>query len=120
MTSKSDGDRIEQAALAYLQQQGLEELATNFRCRCGEIDLIMRESQCLVFVEVRYRRDTRFGDASATVTRQKQSRIIRSAQYFRARHPQLQSLPCRFDVIAASGSLEQPSLNWIRDAFATV
>lgn len=117
MTTKSAGAEVERAALAHLTAAGLECLATNFSCRSGEIDLVMREKKCLVFIEVRYRRDSRYGGGSATVTREKQRRIARTAEYFRLQNPDLRALPCRFDVIAASGALQQPALEWIRDAF---
>lgn len=104
------GDAGEDRALAYLEQQGLSLLERNFRCKGGEIDLIMKDKSAIVFVEVRKRAPGRFGDAAASVGRQKQARLIIAAQVY------LQSLrmvpPCRFDVIAIDGE----RLNWIRDA----
>ena len=66
------GAEQEQQARRYLERAGLQWEASNVRCRSGEIDLIMRDADCWVFVEVRYRRDARFGGAAASVTRQKQ------------------------------------------------
>ena len=99
----------EDRALAYLQQQGLQPVARNFRCRTGEIDLIMRHEAVLVFVEVRARANDRHGGAAASITPAKQQRLIRTAQFYLQR---LRNLPpCRFDVIAIDGD----TLRWLRD-----
>ena len=99
----------EDRALAYLQQQGLHPVARNFRCKTGEIDLIMRHEAVLVFVEVRARANDRHGGAAASITPAKQQRLIRTAQFYLQR---LRSLPpCRFDVIAIDGD----TLRWLRN-----
>lgn len=99
----------EDRALAYLQQQGLQPVARNFRCKTGEIDLIMRHEAVLVFVEVRARANDRHGGAAASITPAKQQRLIRTAQFYLQR---LRSLPpCRFDVIAIDGD----TLRWLRN-----
>jgi putative endonuclease len=92
-------------------------LARNLRCRAGEIDLVARDGPVLVFVEVRQRRDRRYGGAAASVNRAKQARLIRAARYFlpvlsRAHFAGVQP-PCRFDVV----SIEDGRIDWIRDAF---
>ena len=102
------GQAAEARALAYLQQQGLQLLERNFSCRCGEIDLIMREQQTLVFVEVRQRSSDQFGGAAASVTAVKQARLWRTAEYFLQRYPKPPR--CRFDLIAIEGG----DLSWIR------
>ncbi len=100
----------EDQALAYLQQQGLRLVERNFRCKMGEIDLIMREDGVLVFVEVRARADGRHGGAAASITPAKQRRLIRAAQFYLQR---LRTLPaCRFDVIAIDGEV----LHWLSNA----
>jgi putative endonuclease len=105
-----DGDAAEDLALHYLQQQGLTLLQRNFRCKGGEIDLVMQESGALVFVEVRKRADTRYGGAAASVTGRKQARLIIAAQVFLQRY---RSPPaCRFDVIAIDGT----AIDWLRNA----
>lgn len=115
------GRAIEDAARRHLLQAGLREVAANATFRGGELDLVMRESSrgndVLVFVEVRYRRSAAFGGGAASIDAGKRCRLIRAAQQFLAAHPQLASLPCRFDVIEADGDPAAPRLHWLRDAF---
>lgn len=111
--SNSAGVKYEQQALAFLKQQGLLLICQNFYCRFGEIDLIMSDQDTLVFVEVRYRKNQDYGGATASVTRQKQHKLIKTAKHYLS---QLDVEPyCRFDVIAMSESSSQPQ--WIQDAF---
>lgn len=107
------GDRKEQQARAYLERQGLRAIAQNVRCKRGELDLVMRDQDTLVFVEVRYRESERFGGAAASIDPRKQMRIMAAASYYLQRHEP--NLPCRFDVIAIDGA---GVINWIRHAFA--
>ncbi len=109
------GAAVEALARALLEQAGLRLVVANANYRGGELDLVMRDGQALVFVEVRYRRDNRFGGGAASVDRRKRRKLVLAAQVFLAYPPALASLPCRFDVVEASG--EPPVLNWIRDAF---
>jgi putative endonuclease len=108
------GQAGEDAALAHLLQHGLILVERNFRCKGGEIDLIMQERKQgrdeLVFVEVRKRADLRHGGAAASVTPRKQARLILAAQLFLQRYRAPPA--CRFDVIAIDGD----ALNWIRNA----
>lgn len=117
MAAQSSGALIEQAACVHLQQQGLYLLSRNFHSRSGEIDLIMRDDDCVVFVEVRYRSSSQFGGGALSVDHRKRRKIIQTAEYFLLRNPQLKNVACRFDVIAATGNTLQPDLNWIRNAF---
>lgn len=105
------GQAGEDAALAYLQQQGLVLVERNFRCKGGEIDLIMRDGAALVFVEVRQRADSRHGGAAASVTPAKQGRLVLTAQVFLQRYRTLPA--CRFDVIAIDGG----AISWLKNAF---
>lgn len=107
------GREAEDRACAWLRERGLKLLERNFRCRGGEIDLIMRDGDTLVFVEVRYRRNDRFGGSAVTVDRRKQMRLIAAAHTFLQRSGQ--RAPCRFDVVAVTGA----DLDWIPDAFQT-
>ncbi|GAA5317834.1 MAG: YraN family protein [Candidatus Pelagadaptatus aseana] len=116
-TTKQVGDSAEQAAEHFLQQQGLTTLKKNFRCKLGEVDLIMRHGSCLVFVEVRYRKQNYFGSGSETVTASKQQKLIRTAQYFLQKHDKNNIHPCRFDVVSISGDLNQPDIDWLENAF---
>lgn len=111
------GQAAEEAACQYLQQQGLKLVRRNFLCKLGEIDLIMQDQQALVFVEVRFRKDARFGGAAASVTTSKQRRLQAAAQVFLQG---LKHLPeCRFDVFAMTLDANQQLRceNWIKNAF---
>lgn len=116
---RARGDAVEDSALAYLQGQGLRLVARNARARGGELDLVMFEREALVFVEVRYRAASRFGGGAASVDHAKRRRLVRAAQSFLLTHPQHADVPCRFDVIDASGDPQAPHLEWLRDAFRT-
>lgn len=111
------GRLAEDFACRYLQQRGLELLARNFHCRRGEIDLVMNDGGCIVFIEVRYRASARFGTAAETVDRRKQARLIATAQYYLQRHRAAARAPCRFDVITLCPGTPSQPLQWIRDAF---
>jgi putative endonuclease len=103
-------------ARRYLEGQGLRIVARNWRCRHGEIDLVMLDRASgdgeLVFVEVRYRRSERFGGALASVDRHKQRRLRAAAGQYLQSHPT--ELPCRFDVLAIG---DGDAVHWIRSAF---
>lgn len=115
---RSRGASAEQLAERWLIEQGLTLVTRNYHCRMGEIDLIMRHRACLVFVEVRWRSGSGFGSASASVTRNKQQRLIRAARHYLARHPQAADLDCRFDVVGmAPGAAGRPDFEWIQHAF---
>jgi putative endonuclease len=100
----------EDLALACLIGQGLTLVERNFRCKAGEIDLIMRHGASLVFVEVRARADKRFGGAAASIGPAKQRRLLIAAQVYLQRFATLP--PCRFDVFAIEGEQTE----WLRDA----
>ena len=112
--SRPSGAEAEDLACAWLQARGLRLRERNYRSRRGEIDLIMQDGEQLVFVEVRYRRSSRYGSAAETVTAAKQTRLISAASQY-LQH-QSGALACRFDVLALSG-LEGEQVDWIRDAF---
>jgi len=117
VTTRATGSRWEDAALAFLAGHGLEAVARNFNCRYGEIDLILRDRNSLVFAEVRYRDGTQHGGAAPSVGAAKQARLVKAASLYLQAHPQLASLPCRFDVVGCSGSPAAPQFEWIRGAF---
>ena len=111
------GARAEDLCADLLRRSGLRVLARNWRCRHGEIDLVAEEGGTLVFVEVRYRRDERFGGAAGSVTTAKQARLIAAARLYLAWRPIARSEPaCRFDVLLLD-SLEAQRIQWIRNAF---
>ena len=107
------GARAEDLCAELLRKAGLRVLARNWRCRHGEIDLVAEEGGTLVFAEVRYRRDERFGGAAESVTTAKQSRLIAAARLYLMRRPDAE---CRFDVLLLD-SLEADRISWIRNAF---
>lgn len=100
-----------------LVAHGLERIDANVRYRDGELDLVMRDGDTLVFVEVRYRASEDFGGAAASVTPAKQRRLVRAATRYLAAHPACARLPCRFDVVCATGNPGSPEMQWLRAAF---
>ena len=113
------GSRYEQEAAAFLTTQGLTILEQNYRCRAGEIDLIAREGQMLVFCEVKYRYDCGAGDPASAVDGRKQQTIFRVAQWYMQKYHLPEDTPCRFDVVAITGVGEDLRIRWIPDAFGS-
>ena len=115
------GAAVETAALKYLRRRGLRLLTRNFRCRRGEIDLIMRartqRQDTLVFVEVRYRSNPGYGGAAASISKAKIQKIRQTAALYLQQHPTYAHLPARFDVIAARGRSDDLELTWLQRAF---
>ncbi|NNG14246.1 MAG: YraN family protein [Gammaproteobacteria bacterium] len=105
-------------ACEHLRQQGLKLLTRNYHCRRGEIDLVMRDKGSLVFVEVRYRRQARYGSASESVNWHKQQRLIAAAKHYLL-HEARTRPAARFDVVAISGAGADLELEWIHNAFGT-
>ncbi|MDX9741712.1 MAG: YraN family protein [Gammaproteobacteria bacterium] len=110
------GRAAEEAAAEFLRSHGLREIGRNFRCHGGEIDLIMRHDEYLVFVEVRYRSSRRFGGAMESIVASKQRRLLHAAQRYLLQHKGGMP-PVRFDVIAASPDVDGLHFDWIVDAF---
>jgi putative endonuclease len=107
------GRRAEQAAATFLQQHGLTVIERNYRCRFGEIDLIARDGEALVFVEVRMRSSAAFGGAAASITAAKREKLMRTARHYLAglaRTP-----PCRFDALLIGSDDRAPE--WLKNAF---
>ncbi|MDI3323647.1 YraN family protein [Pontibacterium granulatum] len=117
MDRKQIGKDAENHARTYLERAGLKTLTSNYNCRGGEIDLILRHGKTLVFVEVRLRSNPHFGSAAETVTPSKQKRIIHAARHFLMRNSQLSDLECRFDVIAFDSTEALSAPLWYKDAF---
>ena len=109
--AQAAGGAGEDEAARFLIRHGLELVARNYRTRHGEIDLIARDGDTLVFVEVRLRSDARFGGALESITPGKVRRIVAAARHY------LMGLPrppaCRFDVVC----IEEGAPAWIRGAF---
>jgi putative endonuclease len=113
----SRGRWAEGLALDYLQDRGLKACTSNYRCRIGEIDLIMEDGKTIVFVEVRYRRRQDFGDGFETVDRRKRARVLSTASHYLQNTPGAAGRPCRFDVVSVSGQGDDRRLHWIPNAF---
>ncbi len=117
MTRRRRGEEAETLALAHLQRQGLRLVERNYRCRAGEIDLIMEHGEALVFVEVRMRAGSAFGGAAASVDGRKQRRILTTALHYLQHHPERARQPARFDVVAIEPRGGETGIDWIPDAF---
>lgn len=115
-SQQRDGGGAEAIALSHLQKQGLVRLDSNFSCRLGEIDLLMRDGDTLVVTEVRYRASG-VEDALYSIGFQKRQRLRRATLKFLQDNPALAEWPLRFDVVAIGGSLNEPQITWIADAF---
>jgi len=119
---RSTGAQVEALASAFLQRHGLTPVAANANYRDGELDLVMRDGDALVFVEVRFRRSagsatTGFGGGAASIDAAKRRKIVHAAERFLAAHREFARMPCRFDVVDASGDADAPDVVWLRDAF---
>lgn len=115
---REQGEWAEDEACRHLERRGLRVVARNFTTRRGEIDLIMRDGQVLVFVEVRSRNRTDFGDPVATIGHTKQQRISRAAQQFLLTRREWRDHPCRFDVVGILAREQKAcEITWLRDAF---
>lgn len=117
MSLLAKGKQWEHRAETWLAQRGLVSLARNFNCRLGELDLVMRDGDTTVFVEVRYRGPGSRATALETVTRQKQLRVCRAAGIFLGQNPHLASGACRFDVVAFEPGATGNRVRWVRNAF---
>lgn len=114
LSRKQTGEAWELKARRWLEGKGLRFVAANVRGRGGEIDLIMKDGQTIVFVEVRYRQSSRFGGAAASVTLAKQQKLLQTAHLWLARHNgSFDTVDCRFDVVAFTGN----AIDWLKNAF---
>jgi putative endonuclease len=108
------GDDKERLAEDYLVAKHFTLIERNFLCKRGEIDLIMKDQDYLVFIEVRYRETQEFGGALASITAGKQKKLRRAAEYYLLQHFGNTPPPCRFDVVGIEG---QDEIMWIKNAF---
>ncbi|HET8708507.1 MAG TPA: YraN family protein [Pseudomonadales bacterium] len=114
---RKTGHKIEAEVVNWLSQQGIVILAQNYQCKRGEIDVIGLEQDILVFFEVRYRHANHLVSAEESISRQKQQRILRTAEHF-LQYAWKKDLPrCRLDVIAVNAQRNELNYNWIRNAF---
>lgn len=115
MLRRLTGQRAEQRAERYLRTNGLKIVTRNWRCRHGEIDLVMYDGESLVFVEVRLRTPAGFASGIESVDGFKQRKLAQAASYYLASHPAWQERPCRFDVVDIDG--ETSRITWVPNAF---
>lgn len=113
-TTSLTGAAGEALAANWLLKQGLRILERNFRVKGGEIDLICRDGDTVVFVEVRVRSSEDFGGAAASITPSKQRRLILAARHWLQRHGEC---ACRFDAVLIAGPM-QDRITWLRAAFS--
>ncbi len=113
------GDVFELRACAELERAGLKLLDRSYTTRYGEIDLIMRDGDTIVFVEVRYRKHAAHGSAAESVTASKRQKLIKAAELWLAAYEKKSHSSCRFDVITYDGPLNEARASWLRGAFET-
>lgn len=111
------GQSAEQTAARFLEGKGMQLIMQNYRCSFGEIDLIMRDRDDIVFVEVRSRSRTDYGHPAETINQGKQRKLIKTAMHFLQRKGWLNKVCSRFDVIAIEFAHDKPTLEWIKNAF---
>lgn len=113
--SQQNGYIAEQHARDYLIKNGLRLITSNYRCRWGEIDLIMNDGKTLVFVEVRARVSAQYGGAVGSITLQKQKKIVKTATHYMMVKKLYNSCSGRFDVVSIQGLSAE--IEWIKNAF---
>ena len=116
--SVRSGTRWEDVAARYLERHGLAVLARNYRCKLGELDLVCRDDDSLVIVEVRARARTSFAAAIESIGPRKRRRIVQATRHLLLRQSAWSRQPLRFDVVAIDGiDTPSPSIAWIKNAF---
>lgn len=113
MNQREKGKEQEEQAARYLVEHGFVLLEKNFRSRQGEVDLVGLHENCLVFVEVKYRKSASSGLPEEAVGSLKQSRICLASDYYRLTHPEEESRQIRYDVVAICGE----EIHWHQNAF---
>ena len=115
--SQLKGLHYEKMALKHLTKQGLKLLHKNYHCRLGEIDLVMRDADYIVFTEVRFRENPDYGNGLDSVTKNKQQKLIKTAQYYLINHGLYEKIAARFDVVSICKSQGKTELVWVKNAF---
>lgn len=111
------GKHAEETACRYLTDNGLRLIEKNYKCRRGEIDLVMQDNDYIVFIEVRYRRNDRFGSGAESVAGRKQQKLILTALHYLQTHRNTARSASRFDVISIQGRHDKAGIEWIQNAF---
>lgn len=115
--SRRSGDDAEHVARRFLESHGLATVGRNYRTRGGEIDLIMRDGEVIVFVEVRFRTSSSFMAPADSIDSRKRSRIIQASRHYLQGRRMMDKALCRFDVVLISGPGREQEIEWIKDAF---
>ncbi len=115
---RSKGQDVENTAATFLKKNGCKIITQNYHSRYGEIDLICLDKAVLVFAEIKYRKSTSYGTAAETVTTQKQTKIIKTAEFFLMKEAKYQNREIRFDVLTLEGDLDN-EMQWIKAAFTS-
>lgn len=113
INTRETGIQYEQAAAVFLQSGGYNIIKQNYYCRYGEIDIIAEENGYIVFIEVKYRKNTTSGSPEEAVNGKKRQRIRQAALDFLIKNYRTEEIPCRFDIVAITGS----QIHLIKDAF---
>lgn len=118
ISQNNAGHAAEKLAATFLTNNGLTLVMQNYHCRFGEIDLIMQETDTLVFIEVRLRSNSQFGSAGDSITKSKQSKLIATAQHFLQNHQHglFANAACRFDAILMNKA-DLNHIEWLHNAF---
>lgn len=120
MTAKNieRGIEGEDLAVSTLEKSRYKIVERNYRTRAGEIDIVAREGECLVFVEVRTRASIEYGWPQETVIARKQKKLCKAARWYLQKN-RIEDTPCRFDVVAivTNEALDEPQVEVIKDAF---
>lgn len=117
--SRAKGQECEDLAAQYLEKQGLTILERNYQCRLGEIDIIAKNSEFVIFIEVKYRKNNRYGEPFAFVDTKKQRRLIMTALHYNQCKGLNEKHPMRFDVISIQAQNTQFDIQWLKNAFTT-
>ena len=115
--SYTRGMLAEKIVLNFLKKKGLKPLKQNYHGPGGEIDLIMMDNNIIVFIEVRYRANNRYLHALESIDQGKCERIIKTGLHYLQTKCRSTDNPCRFDVVAVCGDIDDPEIGWIKDAF---
>ena len=123
--TREKGQAAESWAQTYLEKKGLRLIEQNYQCRHGDIDLVMKDNDTVVFVEVRFRRSNRYGSGIESVDFRKQAKLVACAKHYLQKHGTTDKQKCRFDVLAlgadlASGNTTNETaqqVQWIPNAF---
>ena len=117
-TTRSTGEITEALATDHLTEQGLIIQEKNLHSRVGEVDVIMKDGDTFVFIEVKYRSSTNFGGAISAISVKKQQKIRKTAAFYLQKCGLNEyNTPCRFDVIALQGNISNPEITWLKNAF---